>query len=50
VRPIPRGLSKNGEEVFMELRPRTSLMPGEYAIIGNDLSRVATFRVVSAAN
>jgi len=50
VRPIPRGLSKNGDEVFMELRPRTSLMPGEYAIIGNDLSRVATFRVVSAAN
>jgi hypothetical protein len=50
VRPIPRGLSKNGDEVFMELRPRTSLMPGEYAIIGNDLTRVATFRVVSAGN
>ena len=50
VRPIPRGLAKNGDEVFMELRPRTSLMPGEYAIIGNDLTRVATFRVVSAAD
>jgi hypothetical protein len=50
VRPIPRGLSKNGDEVFMELRPRTSLMPGEYAIIGSDLKRVATFRVVSAGN
>ena len=50
VRPIPRGLAKNGDEVFMELRPRVSLMPGEYAIIGNDLTRVATFRVVSAAN
>ncbi len=50
VRPIPRGLTKNGDEVFMELRPRTSLMPGEYAIIGNDLTRVATFRVVSAEN
>jgi hypothetical protein len=50
VRPIPRGLAKNGDEVFMELRPRTSLMPGEYAIIGSDLTRVATFRVVSAAN
>jgi len=49
VRPIPRGLAKSGDEVFMELRPRTSLMPGEYAIIGNDLTRVATFRVVSAA-
>ena len=50
VRPIPRGLAKNGDEVFMELRPRISLMPGEYAIIGNDLTRIATFRVVSAAN
>jgi len=50
VRPIPRGLAKNGDEVFMELRPRVSLMPGEYAIIGSDLTRVATFRVVSAAN
>jgi hypothetical protein len=50
VRPIPHGLAKNGDEVFMELRPRVSLMPGEYAIIGNDLTRVATFRVVSAAN
>jgi len=50
VRPIPRGLAKNGDEVFMELRPRTSLMPGEYAIIGNDLTHVATFRVLAASN
>ena len=50
VRPIPRGLAKNGDEVFMELRPRVSLMPGEYAIIGNDLTRVATFRVIATAN
>ncbi|HYW71897.1 MAG TPA: hypothetical protein VE961_12735 [Pyrinomonadaceae bacterium] len=50
VRPIPRGLVKVVDEVFMELRPRASLMPGEYAIIGTDLTRVATFRVVSAAN
>ena len=50
VRPVPHGLAKNGDEVFMELRPRASLMPGEYAIIGNDLTRVATFRVVSAVN
>jgi len=34
----------------MELRPRVSLMPGEYAIIGNDLTRVATFRVIAAAD
>ena len=46
VRPFPRGIAKNGDEVFMELRPRVSLMPGEYAIIGSDLTRVATFRVM----
>jgi hypothetical protein len=50
VKPFVRGLAKDGDQVFMELRPRVSLMPGEYAIIGNDLSRVATFRVVIAAN
>jgi hypothetical protein len=50
VKPFVRGLSKNGDQVFMELRPRVSLMPGEYAIIGSDLDRVATFRVVAATN
>lgn len=49
VKPAVRGLTKNGDEVFMELRPRVSLMPGEYAIIGGDLSRVATFRVSVAS-
>src|SRR5262249_35930601 len=46
VKPSARGLAKNGEEVFMELRPRASLMPGEYAIIGEDLTRVVSFRIV----
>ena len=45
VRPAVRGLWKSGDEVFMEMRPRVSLAPGEYAIIGADLTRVATFRV-----
>lgn len=31
----------------MELRPRISLMPGEYAIIGEDLTRVVSFRIVA---
>jgi len=44
-RPSVRVLAKNGDEAFMELRPRVSLMAGEYAIIGDDLTRVATFRV-----
>jgi len=50
VKPFARGLSKNGEEVFLELRPRVSLMPGEYAIIGEDLTRVASFRVAGVSN
>lgn len=49
VKPSVRGLAKNGDEVFMELRPRVSLMPGEYAIIGNDMTRVATFRVAGSS-
>ena len=48
IKPSIRVLAKEGEQVFMEFRPRISLMPGEYAIIGDDLSRIATFRVVSA--
>jgi hypothetical protein len=50
VKPSARGLAKNGEEVFMELRPRISLMPGEYAIIGEDLARVVSFRVSGPSN
>ena len=49
VKPTIRVLEKFGEEVFMELRPRTSLVPGEYAIIGDNLTRIATFRVSTEA-
>lgn len=49
VKPTIRVLQKFGDEVFMELRPRTSLVPGEYAIIGDDLTRIATFRVSAEA-
>lgn len=45
VKPRLRVLANFGDEVFIELKPRTSLVPGEYAIIGDDLTRVATFRV-----
>jgi len=47
IKPSVRGLMKEGDLVFMEVRPRASLMPGEYAIIGDDLARIATFRVVA---
>jgi len=50
IKPTVRGLVKEGDLVFMEVRPRTSLMPGEYAIIGDDLARIATFRVMLTAN
>ena len=50
IKPSVRVLAKDGDQVFMELRPRVSLMPGEYAIIGDDLTRIATFRVVAAAD
>ncbi len=50
IKPTVRGLVKEGDLVFMEVRPRNSLMPGEYAIIGDDLARIATLRVVLAAN
>jgi hypothetical protein len=49
VKPTVRVLAKSGDEVFMEIRPRTSLVPGEYAIIGDDLTRIATFRVATAS-
>ena len=50
VKPSIRVLAKDGDQVFMEFRPRTSLMPGEYASIGDDLTRIATFRVVTGAD
>ncbi len=47
IKPAIRVLaSTGGDQVFMELRPRNSLIPGEYTIIGDDLTRIATFRVV----
>jgi hypothetical protein len=50
VKPTVRGLWKEGDLVFMEVRPRVSLMPGEYAIMGGDLERIATFRVIAVGN
>ena len=49
LKPTIRVLARDGDMVFMELRPRVSLVPGEYAIIGDDLSHIATFRVTETA-
>jgi hypothetical protein len=49
IKPTIRVLARDGDMVFMELRPRVSLVPGEYAIIGDDLNRIATFRLAETA-
>jgi hypothetical protein len=50
VKPHYRVLAREGGMIYMEISPRESLLPGEYAIIGTDLQRVATFRVASVSN
>ncbi len=40
--------ASNGRVLFMEIRPRDMLLAGEYAIIGTDLQRIATFRIGGA--
>jgi hypothetical protein len=45
--PHYRVLSAVGELNFMEVTPRFPLVPGEYAVVGEDLKRIATFRVVA---
>ena len=50
IKPSIRVLARvDGDQVFAELRPRSSLIAGEYAIIGDDLTRIATFRIVTGA-
>jgi hypothetical protein len=49
VKPHYRVLSRADGMLYMEISPRESLTPGEYAIIGTDLQRIATFRVDSAS-
>jgi len=45
VKPHYRVLGKQNGMLFMEIRPRVPLVAGEYAIMGSDLSRVATFSI-----
>ena len=50
IKPSIRVLARlDGDQVFVELRPRSSLIAGEYAIIGDDTKRIATFRIVAGA-
>jgi hypothetical protein len=48
VKPHYRVLGREGGMIYMEIRTREPLMLGEYAIIGTDLKRIATFRVAAS--
>lgn len=48
IKPHYRVLGREGGMLYMEIRPREWLLPGEYAIIGTDLQRIATFRITGA--
>jgi hypothetical protein len=48
IKPTYRVLAREGGMIFMEIRLREPLMAGEYAIIGTDLQRIATFSVQPA--
>jgi hypothetical protein len=48
IKPHYRVLAREGGMIFMEIRLREPLMLGEYAIIGTDLQRIATFSVGAA--
>jgi hypothetical protein len=45
VKPHYRVLSRDGSMIYMEVWGREPLQPGEYAFIGSDLTRVASFSV-----
>jgi hypothetical protein len=50
IKPHYRVLGRaDGGMIYMEMRPRVPLDEGEYAIVGSDLQRIATFRVAFAA-
>jgi hypothetical protein len=49
IKPHYRVLGRSDGMTYMEIRPREWLMPGEYAIIGTDLGRIATFRIAGAS-
>ncbi len=50
IKPNYRVLAREGGMIFMEVRAREPLAHGEYAIIGTDLTRIATFSVTSPPN
>ncbi len=47
IKPRYRVLGSRDGMLYMEIRPRNGLLPGEYAIMGADLRRIATFRIAA---
>ena len=45
IMPHYRVLARDGGMLYMEFRARQPLVPGEYAFVGADLQRIATFRI-----
>ena len=50
IKPRLLVLGREDGMLFMEVRPREPLLPGEYAFVGADLSRVATFSIAPDSN
>lgn len=50
IRPRLLVLKREDGMLFMQVSPRDPLMPGEYAFVGGDPSRIATFRIVAESN
>lgn len=50
IRPRLLVLKREDGMLFMQVSPRNPLMPGEYAFVGADPSRIATFRIVAESN
>lgn len=48
IKPHFTVIARESGMTFMEIRPREPLEPGEYAIIGSDLARIATFRIAAS--
>jgi hypothetical protein len=50
IRPRLLVLKREDGMLFMQVSPRYPLAPGEYAFVGADTARIATFRIVAESN
>ena len=50
VKPRYRVLGRDAGMIYMEVWGREPLLPGEYAFIGSEIARIATFRIGDSKN